>query len=174
MVIVDDLSDQRPKYTRAKWVKRKCWHLAPLTTVARQSRINVTSTVVGRTKFWVNGVYRRRCACTACYPGKFAELFYRPEHIRCLMGYVIDLILILQAVFCVSIRGPSERKVTQDNVNEIIYEFHLSERKKSIHDAIRTFVGSRHPFAKVNAVDKIESLIKENVVWASITERHHC
>lgn len=80
------------------------------------------------------------------------------------MGYIIDLILILQAVFCVSIQGPSERKVTRDNVNEIIYEFHLSERKKAIHNAIRAFVGSRHPFAKVNVVDKIESLIKENVV----------
>ena len=166
MVIVEDLSDQRPKYTRAKWVERKCWRSAPLTIVARPSRINVTSTVVGQTKFWVNGVYRRRSAYSAWYAGKCAELFYRPEHIRCLMGYIIDLILILQAIFCVSIRGPSERKVTQDNVNEIIYEFHLSERKELIHDAIWTFVGSRHPFAKVNVVDKIESLIKENMVRA--------
>ena len=91
-------------------------------------------------------------------------LFYRPEHIRCLMGYVVDLTLILQAVFRVSIEERLEKNAMQERLNEIIYEFHLSERKKLIHDAIWSFVGVRHPFAKDNAVDKIESLIIENEV----------
>ena len=88
----------------------------------------------------------------------------RPEHIRCLMGYVVDLTLILQAVFHVSITERLEKNAIQDRLNEILYEFHLSERKKSIHDEIRSFVGVQHPFAKDSVVDKIESLIKQNEV----------
>ena len=80
------------------------------------------------------------------------------------MGYVVDLTLILQGVFRVSIAERLEKNAIQERLNEIIYEFHLSERKKLIHDAIWSFVGVRHPFAKDNAVDKIESLIMENEV----------
>jgi len=80
------------------------------------------------------------------------------------MGYVVDLTLILQAVFRVSIAEGLEKNEIQERLNEIIYEFHLSERKKSIHDAIWSFVRVQHPFAKDNVVDKIESLIKENEV----------
>ena len=95
---------------------------------------------------------------------KCVGLFYRPEHIRCLMGYVVDLTLILQAVFRVSIAERLEKSAIQERLNEIIYEFQLSERKKLIHDAIWSFVRMQHPFAKDNVVDKIESLIKENEV----------
>ncbi len=95
---------------------------------------------------------------------KRVGLFCSPEHIRCLMGYVVDLTLILQAVFRVSIAEGLEKNEIQERLNEIIYEFHLSERKKSIHDAIWSFVRVQHPFAKDNVVDKIESLIKENEV----------
>ena len=80
------------------------------------------------------------------------------------MGYVVDLTLILQAVFQVSLQGRTKGKlgqVTQDRVIEIIYEFHMSEKKKRIHDAI---VGAQHLVAKDNMVEQMKSLIKENEV----------
>ena len=80
------------------------------------------------------------------------------------MGYVVDLTLVLQAVFQVSLQDRSEGKVTADRVNEIIYEFHFSEKKKRIHNAIRAF---QPTFMKGDVVDKIESLIKENEVGRS-------
>ncbi len=83
------------------------------------------------------------------------------------MGYVVDLTLILQAAFRVSLQDRLEGKVTQDRVNEIIYEFHCSDKKKRIHDAIRSFVVAQHPFAKDSVVNKIESLIKDNEVCSS-------
>jgi hypothetical protein len=83
------------------------------------------------------------------------------------MGYVVDLTLILQAVFQVSLQDRLEGKVTQDRVNEIIYEFHCSDKKKRIHEAIRSFVVAQHPFAKDSVVNKIESLIKDNEVCSS-------
>ena len=75
------------------------------------------------------------------------------------MGYVVDLTLILQAVFQVSLQDRSEGEVTKDCVTEIIYEFHLSQKKKGIHDAI---VGAQHLVAKDSMVDQIKLLIKEN------------
>jgi hypothetical protein len=83
------------------------------------------------------------------------------------MGYVVDLTLILQAVFQVSLQDQFEEKVTEYRVDEIIYEFHCSDKKKRIHDAIRTFVGTQHPFEKESVVERIESLIKDNEVFSS-------
>ncbi|KAF8685409.1 hypothetical protein AX14_003999, partial [Amanita brunnescens Koide BX004] len=87
-----------------------------------------------------------------------------PEHIYFLMGYVVDLTLILQAVFQVSLQDRTEGKVTLDRVTEIIYEFHLSEKKKRIHDAI---VGAQHLVARDSMVEQIKSLIKENEMTSS-------
>ena len=76
------------------------------------------------------------------------------------MGYVVDLTIILQAVFQVSLQH-TEGKVPQERVNEIIYEFYLSEKKKRIHNMIRSLQPS---FAKSDVVEKIESLIKNDEV----------
>ncbi len=80
------------------------------------------------------------------------------------MGYVVDLTLIVQAVFQVSLQDRLEGIVTEDQVNAVIYEFYCSEKKKRIHNAIWEFVGMRHPFAKDSIIEKIESLIEENEV----------
>ena len=76
------------------------------------------------------------------------------------MGYVVDLTLILQAVFQVSLENGHE--ITSDRVNDIIYEFHSSAKKRRIHEEIWVF--DRCLSLKDNVADKIESLIKENEV----------
>ena len=81
------------------------------------------------------------------------------------MGYVVDIILILQAAFQISFED--KRKVTPDDVNGIIYEFICSERKESIHKAITAFVGDHHLPRSDMMMDKIESLIKETEVRKS-------
>ncbi len=78
------------------------------------------------------------------------------------MGYVVDLTLILQAMFQVSLQDQYEGRVTVDHVDEILYEFHSSEKKRIIHHAIRTF--AQHPRAKYDVVEKIQLLLKENQV----------
>lgn len=119
--------------------------------------------MAGLTK-WTNSVYKAGWACTpSCY-GRRIEFYRRPEHTRCLMGYVVDLTLIIQAVFQVSLQDRREGKVTQDRVNAIIYEFHCSEKKIRIHDAIWEFVGTKHLFAKESVIEKIESLLQDNEV----------
>jgi hypothetical protein len=77
------------------------------------------------------------------------------------MGYVVDLTLILQAMFQVSLQDQYEGTVTVQHVDEILYEFHSSEKKKKIHHAIRTF--AQHS-AKDNVVETIQLLLKENQV----------
>lgn len=77
------------------------------------------------------------------------------------MGYVVDLTLILQAVFQVS---HIEGKVTRDNVDEIIYEFHCSEKKQNIHNAIQKYIETRYMFARSDMANEIASLIEKNEV----------
>ncbi len=81
------------------------------------------------------------------------------------MGYVVDLTLILQAMFQVSLQDQYEGIVTADHVDEIIYEFHCSERKKNIHDSIRAF--AQHMVAEDDVVEKIQFLLNENQVRSS-------
>ena len=54
-----------------------------------------------------------------------------------------------------------------DCVDEIVYEFHCSDKKKRIHNTIWSFVRTQHPFAKESVVEKIESLIRDNEVCSS-------
>ena len=79
----------------------------------------------------------------------------------------MDLTLVLQAIYLVSLQNQSEGKVTADCVNEIVYEFHCSEKKKNIHNVIRTFVEAQYTFAKDDVVEKIQSLLNTNEVWSS-------
>ena len=84
--------------------------------------------------------------------------------IHCLMGYVVDLTLILQAIFQVSLRDQFEGKVTLDAVDEIVYEFQCS-KKKDIHWEIQKFTAeAQHLFAESNVASEIASLIEKNEV----------
>ena len=78
------------------------------------------------------------------------------------MGYVVDLTLILQAMFKVSLQDQYEGRVTVDHVDEILYEFHCSEKKRIIHQEIRAF--AQGSFAKDKVVEKIQSLLEANQV----------
>ena len=92
------------------------------------------------------------------------------------MGYVVDLTLILQAVFQVSFQNQLEKKAIPcpDRVSEIIYEFVCSKKKDAVHDAIATFVGDQHMPTCNDIVDKIESLIKENEVRLISRRKQTC
>ena len=78
------------------------------------------------------------------------------------MGYVVDLTLILQAMFQVSLQDTEAGSVMVDHIDEILYAFHSSEKKISIHQEIRMF--TRRSFAKGIVVEKIQSLLEGNQV----------
>jgi len=80
------------------------------------------------------------------------------------MTYVVDLTIILQSVFLVSLDNQLEGKMTVNNIYEIIYEFHCSEKKKRIHETIWEFTEVQQFLTKDNVVDKIQLLIVENKV----------
>ena len=120
--------------------------------------------MAGLAKLWTNSVFKEGWAYIAYPFGTCVRLLYRPEHMRCLMGYVVNLTLILQAVFQASLQDHIEGKVTMDSVDEIIYEFHCSEKKRNIHDAIRKCIETRYFFARSNVVNVIASLIEKNEV----------
>ena len=79
----------------------------------------------------------------------------------------MDLTLILQAVFQVSLQDRTEGKVTQDRVTEIVYEFYLSEKKKRVHNAI---VGAQYQVAN-DVVEQIKLLVNENEVRSFLSRR---
>jgi hypothetical protein len=76
------------------------------------------------------------------------------------MGYVVDLTIIMQAVFRVSLKD-KEGNVEQERVNDIIDKFSESKTKKEIHDSIRAFVEDRNLLGREGAVGKLEELINK-------------
>ena len=90
------------------------------------------------------------------------------------MAYIVDLVLILQAVSQISPEDQFQGNETQDRINEIIYEFVCSGKKQSIHDAIIAFVedqqGEQQSLASDDLENKIESLIKKNEVGSPLLD----
>ena len=75
------------------------------------------------------------------------------------MGYVVDLTLILQRIFHVSLRDQLEGMVRQDNIIDIIHEF--NNFKKRIHDAIRLFFKIQYPITMGDLEKEIASLVQK-------------
>ena len=81
------------------------------------------------------------------------------------MGYVVNLTLILQYILRLSLRVQFKEKVTLDRMDEIIYQFHSSEKKKNIHGSIRKFIEARYSsFTRNEVENEILSLIEKNEV----------
>ena len=74
------------------------------------------------------------------------------------MGYVVDLTLIMKAVFQESLKQ-QDSKVTQDRVNDIVGEFNKWGKKTEIHNVITSFSSTANLFAKDAVVGEIEHLI---------------
>ncbi|KAF8720436.1 hypothetical protein AX14_010969 [Amanita brunnescens Koide BX004] len=83
------------------------------------------------------------------------------ENVRCLMGYVVDLTLIMKDVFQESLKH-KDGKVTKERVEEIIDVFDKSQKKISVHTEIQAFSLTMNLFAKDAAVDQIEALINDS------------
>ena len=80
----------------------------------------------------------------------------------------MDLTLILQAMFQVSLQDQEAGTVTVDHVDEILYAFHSSKKKIIIHQEIRAF--AQGSSAKDKVVEKIQSLLEAN----QVREIHPC
>ena len=77
------------------------------------------------------------------------------------MAYVVDLIVIMRAVFQASCED-KDGTIQRHRVEEIIDKYNESERKREIHDTIRGFVQHQFPCKRSTVVGKIEALIKED------------
>ena len=80
------------------------------------------------------------------------------------MGYVVDLTLIMRAVFRASCEN-EDGIIQKNRVEEIIEKYDKSRAKQGVHDSIRGFVQDHYPFLKSTAVEKIESLVNQDVTF---------
>ncbi|KAM6495248.1 hypothetical protein JOM56_009871 [Amanita muscaria] len=90
---------------------------------------------------WVYGIYHRT-----------------PANIRCLMGYVVDLTIIMQAIFRASLKD-KDGSVEKEQVKEIVDKFDRSDTKRDIHESIRAFVQDQNLLLKGDVVERLETLI---------------
>ena len=80
------------------------------------------------------------------------------------MGYVVDLTVIMRAVFQAS-RENEDSILQRERVEAIVDRYEKSGAKRDIHESIRGFVQEQFPFPKSTMVEKIESLIIDGMMF---------
>ena len=99
---------------------------------------------------------------------------HRPHIVCCLMGYIVGLTIIMQAVFRISLQN-SHRTVDVACVEQKMENFMNSRTKETIHADIRTFVQGVNPLGRDSIVHKIESLIYLNStisIWIAYADKN--
>jgi len=96
---------------------------------------------------WVTGVYRKT-----------------PEALRCLMGYIVDLTLVMDQLFLDTLPVEPPRRVTVEHIDMALENYKASEAAKVHHD-IREYA-NQATFAKIlqsnKAQDKVIQLIQQH------------
>jgi hypothetical protein len=124
---------------------------------------------------WVYGVYKESWA--SHFRPLVADQYRLPEHrphiVRCLMGYIVDLTIIMQVVFRISLQN-SHGTVDVARVEQEMEIFMNSRTKETIHADIRTFVQGINPFGRDSIVHKIELLIHFNSTISTWMHKAQC
>ncbi|KIL61356.1 hypothetical protein M378DRAFT_180096 [Amanita muscaria Koide BX008] len=146
-IIVGEL---RPDVPGQRW---KSTNLAELLTVAGDKVVSAGPAAVVMAPVaaavalaaWVHEIYKQA-----------------PHIIRCFMGYIVDLTIIMQTLFKIPAQD-RDGNIETTRVEEILDNFAASPIKDTVHDEIRVFVdGLRSRFEKDAIIEKIDSLIYSN------------
>ncbi|KAF7335121.1 G domain-containing protein [Mycena venus] len=85
-----------------------------------------------------------------------------PETLRCFMGYIVDLTLVMDHLFLVVLLNPP-RPLTEEDINEAVEKYKQSHMAK-VHREIRQYV-NKASFPDIlqsnKAEEKVKTLIKE-------------
>ena len=99
----------------------------------------------------------------------FSQLIYlsaahSPEVLRCLMGYIVDLTLVMDQLFLNILPLKPPRLLTVDQIDAALEDYKNSEAVK-VHRAIREYVNEA-TFGEIlranNAQQKVIELIKQH------------
>jgi len=98
---------------------------------------------------------------SAVFIGLMANIYQRsPQILRCFMGYIIDLMLILEQIF-LSTLSKSFSPLTESDINTA-FETYVNSGLGDVHHEIREFV-EHESFTKIargdDAAEKIKDLI---------------
>ncbi|KDR79395.1 hypothetical protein GALMADRAFT_137237 [Galerina marginata CBS 339.88] len=87
-----------------------------------------------------------------------------PEVLRCLMGYIVDLTLVMDQLFLDTLPIKPPRRVTEEQVTMSLEHYKISEAAK-VHRAIREYA-NKATFVKIlqsnKAQDKVIELIRQH------------
>ncbi|KAJ6553124.1 hypothetical protein B0H19DRAFT_1155708 [Mycena capillaripes] len=99
---------------------------------------------------------------SAVFIGLMANIYNRsPEILRCFMGYIIDLTLILEQIFLVTLSKASS-PLTESDI-DTAFQNYVEGGLGDVHREIREFVG-HESFAKIARGDDAEEKIK-NLIY---------
>lgn len=116
---------------------------------------------------WITGVYQK--TCVRLFSVSSSELIHlhdahSPEVLRCLMGYIVDLTLVMDQLFLNTLALKPPRLLTEDQIDAAVEGYKNSEAVK-VHRAIREHV-NKATFGGIlranNAQQKVIELIKQH------------
>jgi hypothetical protein len=110
-------------------------------------------------------VSTRRRAYTNTLPSELIRLLlFSPEVLRCLMGYIIDLTLVMDHLFLGTLHIKPPRRLTADQVDMALENYKTSDSAR-VHQAIREYA-NRVTWGRIsqsnNAQEKVIELINQH------------
>jgi hypothetical protein len=90
--------------------------------------------------------------------------FTRPETLRCLMAYIVDLTLIMEELFHIALAFRPIRTLTMEDI-DLAMENYVKSHAEKVHGEIRTYtkVSKVSKFMRPQkAEDEVKSLIAKN------------
>ena len=84
---------------------------------------------------------------------------FRPAATRCLMGYIVDLLMVMQGVFWIKRHQVGNKDVSRRDLNRALEAYGTSTHKKEIHTEIRAWVAGTGRLRADSVVSKITELV---------------
>ncbi|TFK48701.1 hypothetical protein OE88DRAFT_1737482 [Heliocybe sulcata] len=116
---------------------------------------------------WIFNVYAQMQVITASYTNLHLTDTCSPSSpsvLRCLMAYIIDINFVLWKLFWFMRKKGGVQPLTEVIVNDIMEVFNASEQKRRIHQAVRDFLQTSGPMARLKGdavLREVVRLIKE-------------
>jgi hypothetical protein len=115
---------------------------------------------------WVTSIYQQTCVensffnATTDAPTDYA----RPEALRCLMGYIVDLTLVMEQLFLDTFSLTPPRLLSADQIDRALEKYKNSEAQE-VHHEVREYL-NKVTFAAIlksnNAHEKVIELIQQH------------
>src|ERR1700721_1292803 len=98
-------------------------------------------------------MYHSTYAFTFCLSSDSIFIPNRPGVLRCLMGYIVDLTIVLEVLFWFKVAQPRHKSICEEDITAAFGLYQGSPEHLKVHQQIRSYVDDMTPIDQANPQD---------------------